>query len=78
MKIADLIQKNHFEVDERRVEARSVTVSHGIAIGCAASDVPVTEYKPPVLVMDRPFLFLLFHEPTRTILFIGSYECPKS
>lgn len=57
-------------VDEERTVAAAATA---VAAGRAAMD------PPPVLriAVDRPFLFMVQHEPTRTPLFVGRVTRPR-
>lgn len=71
MEIARMIQNNEFEIDEIRARGQSETTTWGVGFGCAA-----VETMPMVVesfTADRPFVFILFHMPTKSVLFIGSY-----
>lgn len=64
--IQDVVHKAFVSVDEEGTEAAAAT---GVAIADSA---------PPELVVDWPFLFLIRHEPTDTILFIGRVVDPTA
>jgi serpin B len=66
--IAFVIQKSFVDVNEEGTEAAAVT-----AVAMAGRGMP----RPPkVFQADRPFLFLIRHVPTNTILFLGRFEKP--
>lgn len=63
--ISDVLHKATITVDEEGTEAAAATV-----VIMRAESAPVEE-EPISLVIDRPFLFLIQHQPTGTILFMG-------
>ncbi len=66
LNISQIIQKTFFKVDEEGTEAAtSATMSLG-----ATSEIDLQ------LKFDRPFIFVLCHEPTKTILFLGRMMNP--
>jgi serine protease inhibitor len=66
--IQKAIQKAVVEVDEEGTKAAAAT---GITIG--VTSVPVDQFN---LVVDRPFLFAIVHQPTGTVLFLGIVREP--
>ncbi|MFW5713189.1 MAG: serpin family protein, partial [Brevefilum sp.] len=62
--ISDVLHKATITVDEEGTEAAAATVVIMTAES-AAPDEPIS------LIIDRPFLFMIQHEPTGTILFMG-------
>uniref|UniRef100_A0A8C7HHV7 Serpin family E member 2 n=1 Tax=Oncorhynchus kisutch TaxID=8019 RepID=A0A8C7HHV7_ONCKI len=63
--ISKALQKAKIEINEDGTKAAAVTT----AILMARSS-------PPWIIVDRPFLFLIRHNPTGTILFIGQVNQP--
>lgn len=65
------------EVHEDGAKAASVTVEHGVSIGCAAGAGPDMIYD---FIADHPFLFALVDEQTGAVIFLGRVtelpECP--
>jgi serine protease inhibitor len=66
--IQKAIQKAVVEVDEEGTKAAAAT---GITVG--VTSVPVDQFN---LVVDRPFLFAIVHQPTGTVLFLGIVREP--
>ncbi|XP_041121848.1 protein Z-dependent protease inhibitor-like [Polyodon spathula] len=65
LKVSEVIHKAVIEVDEKGTEASSATV------------VGITGYSlPPSLKINRPFLFLIYHETTNSLLFMGRVVDP--
>jgi len=62
------LQKTVIEVNEEGAKAAAAT---GIAVGVTA--VPMPQFD---LVVDRPFLFAIVHQPTGTVLFLGIVRSP--
>lgn len=60
-----VVQKAVIEVDENGTEATAATGSEIIAFSA-----------PPVIKVDRPFLFMIFEETFKTLLFIGRVVDP--
>jgi len=67
--ISDVLHKATITVDEEGTEAAAATAVI-IAMKSAPSDEPIS------LVIDRPFLFMIQHRPTGTILFMGRVTQP--
>lgn len=63
--ISDVLHKATITVDEEGTEAAAATV-----VIIRAESAPEPE-EPISLVIDRPFLFMIQHQPTGTILFMG-------
>jgi serpin B len=66
--ISAVIHKAYADVNEEGTEAAAAT---GVVVRTASA---VTQ--PPVFRADHPFLFLIRHVPTGTILFLGREEKP--
>ncbi|NWI88393.1 ZPI inhibitor, partial [Pitta sordida] len=63
--VSQVVQKAVIEVDEEGTEA------------AAASGSEITAFTvPPVIKVDRPFLFMIFEETFKTLLFIGRVVDP--
>lgn len=67
--ISDVIHKAFVDVNEEGTEAAAAT---GIVIRVTSA----APSEPKVFRADRPFLFVLRHVPTGTVLFLGRYEKP--
>ncbi len=63
--ITDVLQKATITVDEEGTEAAAAT-----AVIMGIKSMPI-ENEPITLIIDRPFLFLIQHLPTDSILFMG-------
>uniref|UniRef100_A0A8C9FIE6 Serpin domain-containing protein n=1 Tax=Pavo cristatus TaxID=9049 RepID=A0A8C9FIE6_PAVCR len=63
--VSQVVQKAVIEVDEKGTEAAAATGSEIIAFSA-----------PPVIKVDRPFLFMIFEETLKTLLFIGRVVDP--
>jgi serpin B len=59
-------------VDEQGTVAAAITTVIGIGFGQAFG----VEPQPRLFRVDRPFLFVIRHRPTGTILFMGRVEDP--
>lgn len=68
--ITDVIHKAFVAVDEEGTEAAAAT-----AVVVGATSVPE---EPVVVVVDRPFVFLIRDIPTETILFLGRVVDPSA
>ena len=68
--ISDVLHKAFVAVDEKGTEAAAATVI------TAAGAMPQPE-EPKVFRADHPFLFLIRHNPTGSILFLGRVANPK-
>ena len=66
LNISQIIQKTFFKVDEEGTEAATTSA---LALG-------TTSKADFTLRFNRPFLFVLCHEPTKTILFLGRVMNP--
>ncbi|NXQ40711.1 ZPI inhibitor, partial [Catharus fuscescens] len=63
--VSQVVQKAVIEVDEEGTEA------------AAASGSQITAFSvPPIIKVDRPFLFMIFEETFKTLLFIGRVVDP--
>ena len=67
--ISDVLHKATITVDEEGTEAAAAT-----AVIMARSSIPINE--PISLVLDRPFMFSIMHNPTGTVLFMGRVVQP--
>jgi serine protease inhibitor len=67
--ITSVVHKSFLKVDEHGTEAAAAT---GISIGVTSMPAP-----PIKFVADHPFLFLIRHKETGTILFLGRLENPE-
>ncbi|NWS98401.1 ZPI inhibitor, partial [Mionectes macconnelli] len=63
--VSQVVQKAVIEVDEEGTEAAAASGSEIIAFTV-----------PPVIKVDRPFLFMIFEETFKTLLFIGRVVDP--
>jgi serpin B len=70
--IGAVIHKAFVAVDEKGTEAAAAT-----AVGVRAGSAPRPE-EPVVFTADHPFLFLLRHRDTGTVLFLGRVLDPRS
>ena len=68
--ISDVLHKATITVDEKGTEAAAATVVIMRVKSAPVGDQPIT------LVIDRPFLFLIQHQPTGSILFMGRVVDP--
>ena len=67
LKLSQIVQKIYFKVDEEGTEAAASTA---LAVG-------ETDAEDAVLVkFDRPFIVMICHIPTRTVLFLGRVVNP--
>ncbi|XP_054989359.1 protein Z-dependent protease inhibitor [Sorex araneus] len=67
LRVSKVLQRTVLEVDEKGTEA---------AAGVAAE---ITAYSmPPVIRVNRPFHFLIYEEPSRTLLFLGRVMDPTA
>ena len=66
MKIDKVVHKTFVEISEKKTEAAAVTAIEMVEI--------ISVPPPPKIVnADHPFLFLIKHNPTNTIAFMGRY-----
>jgi serpin B len=70
--IGAVIHKAYVAVDEKGTEAAAAT-----AIVMLGAEYRRQTQEPVVFKADHPFLFLIRHNPTRTILFLGRVANPK-
>lgn len=68
--IGQIKQLTYLEWDETGTRAAAAT-----SIGMIATMMPVD---PPQFIADRPFMFFLFHEKTKSIVFSGLVNDPRS
>ncbi len=68
--VSAVVHKAFVEVNEAGTEAAAAT-----AVVMATTSMPAPR-KPVVVRADRPFLFVLRHAPTDTVLFAGRYARP--
>jgi serine protease inhibitor len=73
LSVSAVVHKSFIDVNERGTEAAAVTT---FAIADLASAPSRTRPFIPTFRADRPFLFLIRHVPTGTILFMGRYARP--
>jgi serpin B len=66
--ISTVLHKAFVEVNEEGTEAAAAT-----AVVVATASLPP---QPVEFTADRPFLFLIRHTPTNTVLFLGRFEKP--
>lgn len=71
--ISDIRQKSMIDIDEKGSEAASVTVSNHFSIGCSGGALPLQEVQ---FHADHPFLFMLMHNETMSIVFCGWVSNP--
>ena len=64
--VQSVIHKAIIDVDEKGTTASAAT---GVSVGVTSV--------PPTLVVDRPFLFFIRHNPTGAILFQGRVVDPS-
>jgi len=69
--ISAVVHKAYVEVNEEGTEAAAAT---GVAIGLTSMPID----RPPTFRADHPFLFLIRHNLTGSILFIGRVANPKT
>lgn len=72
--ISAVLHKAFVEVDEKGTEAAAATSAHMATIGIEIDD----GGPPPILRADHPFLFLIQHNRSGSILFIGRVADPAS
>jgi serpin B len=69
--IGEIVHKAYVDIDEEGTEAAAVT-----AIAMLASGMPEEKPVPPEFKVDRPFIFFIYDQPTKTILFLGKVTNP--
>jgi serpin B len=70
LSISAVVHKARVDVDEKGTEAAAAT---GVVVGLRA----VLPREPPTFRADHPFVFLLRHNPTGSILFLGRVVNPQ-
>lgn len=68
--ISHVLHKAFVEVNEEGTEAAAATAVVVKALSAREDD------RPKVFTADRPFLFVIRHTPTDTVLFLGRFEKP--
>jgi serpin B len=68
--VSEVLQKSFVEVNEQGTEAAAVTI---VGIRASAMMRPLNPFE---MIVDRPFLFVIFDKPTGTILFMGNVNDP--
>jgi serpin B len=68
--ILDVIHKAFVEVNEEGTEAAAAT---GVVMATKAAPGPD---ETPVFRADKPFLYMILHKPTNTVLFLGKLTTP--
>ena len=66
LSIQSVVHKAIIAVDEKGTTASAAT---GVSVGLTSA--------PPTLIVDRPFLFFIRHNPTGAILFQGRVVDPS-
>jgi len=69
--ILDIVHKAFVEVKEEGTEAAAAT-----AVIMATKAAPGPEQTIPVFRADHPFIYMIIHKPTNTVLFLGKYTTP--
>ena len=74
LELSALVHKTFVEIDEEGCEAAAVSIVRQICVTCPGfeSEIPI------VFRADHPFLFIILHHPTKSILFIGRFVDPRS
>ena len=70
--VDDVIHEAVIEVDETGTEAAAAT-----EVVMATRSAPRPR-QPVLMRVDRPFYFVLMHEPTETPLFVGRVNAPEA
>lgn len=71
--LQSVLQRGRLKVDEHGTVARVVTAGYGVAAECAVSD----PGEPFDLVVDRPFVYVVWHRPTGAVLLLGRVVDPS-
>ena len=69
--ILDIVHKAFVEVKEEGTEAAAAT-----AVIMATKAAPGPGPVIPTFRADQPFLYMILHKPTNTVLFLGKYASP--
>lgn len=72
MYLASVRHDAWMEADEEGTEAAAATTTAHYSVGCSAPEMP----RPAEFHADRPFLFFIVHNPSRSIVFAGAMEDP--
>lgn len=73
--IKKIMQDAWIETNEKGTEAAAITTSSHFSVGCAA-DIDGPFYKRVIFHADHPFLFLIVHNQSKSILFGGWISNP--
>lgn len=69
--ISKVLHKAYIEVNEKGTEAAAAT-----SIGVSVTSMPINP--PPVMIVDRPFLYLIVERNSGAILFLGQLNNPSA
>lgn len=69
--LSEAQQKIAFNIDEHGITAQAVTVMRGVVGGIPGGP------PPPILILNRPFIFTVADHETQTILFMGTVLDPR-
>ncbi|MDZ4182462.1 MAG: serpin family protein, partial [Candidatus Cloacimonadaceae bacterium] len=69
--ILDIIHKAFVEVKEEGTEAAAAT-----AVVMATKSAVDPAFEMPVFRADKPFVYMIIHKPTNSVLFLGKYNDP--
>ena len=72
MKIGKAIHKAFIDTTEDGTEAAAATVVSMMKFGAAMPKKP-----PRKFIADRPFLYVIWHRPTSSVLFVGRHDKPS-
>lgn len=72
MYLASVRHDAWMEADEEGTEAAATTAATHFSVGCSAPERPL----PAEFHADRPFLFFIVHNPSRSIVFAGAIGDP--
>jgi serpin B len=68
-----VLHQTSVEVDEQGSDAVAAT---GAGVGTFGTSTSIKEARPILFQADHPFIFMIYHNPTGTILFIGRMSNP--
>jgi serpin B len=69
--IMDIVHKAFVEVNEEGTEAAAAT---GVVMSTKAAAGPTPQI--PVFRADKPFIYMILHKPSNTLLFLGKLNQP--